>query len=50
MPVVLFAGCMAVSVSLPITYFDSPVIVGFLLWSLLTIGAFIMPILTGIML
>ena len=50
MPVVLCAGIFAVSVSLPITYFDSPYIVGFLLWCLLTIGAFIMPILTGIML
>ena len=50
MPVVMTAGFFAVGVSLPITYFDSPFIVGFLMFSLLVIGAFIMPILTGVML
>lgn len=50
MPVVILSAVLAVSVSLPITYFDNVAIVGCLLWALLIIGAFIMPILTGIML
>ena len=50
MPVVIFAGLLAVTVSLPIPYFDDARIVATLLWLLLIIGAFIMPILTGVML
>ena len=50
MPLMIFSGLLAVSVSLPITYFDDPVIVGTLMWTLLVVGAFILPILTGVML
>ena len=50
MPSVIVAALVAVAVALPVPYFDSLWVVGALLWLLLFVGAFIMPILTGVML
>jgi len=50
MPSVIVAALVALAVALPVPYFDSFWIVCALLWLLLFVGAFIMPILTGVML
>lgn len=50
MPAVIVAALMALAVALPVPYVDSFRLVAALIWLLLFLGAFIMPILTGVML
>ena len=50
MPAVIFAAFIAMLSALPVPYFDNFLIAAAFLWSLLFFGAFILPILTGVML
>ena len=50
MPAVIVAAFICMASAIPVPYFDNFYIAASFLWSLLFFGAFILPILTGVML